>query len=201
MFQVLHRSEADKLFSRDQLGPLLAASRTRNAAADLTGMLVFAQNHFLQVLEGPADNVVDTFARIERDSRHRNIVTLFRGHAPAGHCFAEWAMGFHLIASHHDMPRGFIRVNDRIDLTQSITSLRWNSCRRANEADHLQSLGSSQMRPLRSIGKPSSRYCRIAASRRSGRKGFCKNTVPCGIDLTRSPDIKMMLSRGYFARA
>lgn len=133
MFQVLYRSEGDQLFPPDQLGPLLTASRTRNAAAGLTGMLVFAQNHFLQVLEGRAENVVETFARIERDSRHRNIVTLFRGHAPAGRCFAEWAMGFHLIASQHDMPRGFIRVNHRIDLTQfdHVTALEFlSACQR-----------------------------------------------------------------------
>ncbi|WP_426616249.1 BLUF domain-containing protein [Bradyrhizobium sp. McL0616] len=46
---------------------MLAGVRQRNAAADLTGMLVFAQNRFLQVLEGRAEDVLATFARIEID--------------------------------------------------------------------------------------------------------------------------------------
>lgn len=118
VFQVLYTSEAGYAFTRDDLALLLAGARRRNAAVDLSGMLVFAQNLFLQVLEGRAEDVLATFARIEVDSRHKNITTLFRGNAPAGRLFAEWAMGFHLIADADDLPAGLVRVHERINLAQ-----------------------------------------------------------------------------------
>ena len=118
VFQVLYTSEAGYAFTRDDLALLLTGARRRNAAVDLTGMLVFAQNLFLQVLEGRAEDVLATFARIEVDSRHKNITTLFRGNAPAGRLFAEWAMGFHLIADADDLPAGFVRVHERINPAQ-----------------------------------------------------------------------------------
>lgn len=118
MFQVLYTSEAGHAFTRDDLALLLTCARQRNAAADLTGMLVFAQNRFLQVLEGRAENVLATFDRIEVDPRHTNITTLFRGNASAGRSFAEWSMGFHLIAGAEDLPPGFVRVHERINLAQ-----------------------------------------------------------------------------------
>lgn len=118
MFQVLYTSEAAHAFTRDDLALLLAGARRRNAATDLTGMLVFAQNRFLQVLEGRAEKVLATFARIESDRRHKNIATLLRGNAPSGRAFAEWAMGFHLVAGADDLPPGFVRVHERINLAQ-----------------------------------------------------------------------------------
>ncbi|KQS01601.1 hypothetical protein ASG11_17675 [Sphingomonas sp. Leaf357] len=55
---------------------IVAQSRQNNALDGVTGLLWSDGKRFLQVLEGPADSVSATFARIRRDPRHRAIVIL-----------------------------------------------------------------------------------------------------------------------------
>ncbi|MEH0071460.1 BLUF domain-containing protein [Pannonibacter sp. Pt2-lr] len=53
-----------------------------NARLGLTGCLFFADGKFFQSLEGEADDVEDTFGRISRDSRHKNLRVLSEGYIP-----------------------------------------------------------------------------------------------------------------------
>lgn len=48
----------------------------RNAQYGITGMLLFINNHFLQVLEGEPTSVEVLYANIVKDRRHRNVRTL-----------------------------------------------------------------------------------------------------------------------------
>jgi hypothetical protein len=59
MYQIIYASEATESFSSDQLAELLTTARRRNRINCQTGMLVFCNQQFLQVLEGdPADVIV-----------------------------------------------------------------------------------------------------------------------------------------------
>ncbi len=71
---------------------LLRAARERNAAEDISGGLVFHDGWFVQVLEGPRDVVGETFARIERDPRHVDLVLRSRERALC-RLFAGQSMG------------------------------------------------------------------------------------------------------------
>jgi hypothetical protein len=118
MFQIVYSSRARIAFTPTGLEKLLTGARARNTARAVTGLLVFCDGLFLQVLEGDPRDVIATFERIERDSRHGNVKTLFRDYSHAGKTFREWSMGFHHLASPADIPAGFVRVNNRIDLSQ-----------------------------------------------------------------------------------
>ena len=52
---------------------LLKQSRARNVTDDLTGALLFNQDHFLQCLEGNRRQVTAAFCRIAVDQRHTNV--------------------------------------------------------------------------------------------------------------------------------
>ena len=80
-------------FSPDELTDLLVTSRRNNHAAGLSGMLLYVNGHFIQTLEGPQDAVEQTFARIGRDPRHRDVLLVLRDETPT-RVFAEWTMGF-----------------------------------------------------------------------------------------------------------
>lgn len=113
MFRVVYVSSASFAFSLEDLTRLLEKARRANGAADVTGMLVYCKGEFLQALEGPPAAVLDTFARIERDQRHRDIVQLQRG--DASQLFSNWAMGFSNLDVQAALP-GFVQVNDRLNL-------------------------------------------------------------------------------------
>ena len=63
-FFVAYASSASTDFSPEELTDLLAVSRARNAAAGVTGLLVYKGGNFLQALEGPEDAVRATMQRI-----------------------------------------------------------------------------------------------------------------------------------------
>lgn len=56
---------------------LLAQSRCANAASSITGMLLHCSGNFMQVLEGPAPALSDTFARIACNAAHHCLIQLF----------------------------------------------------------------------------------------------------------------------------
>ena len=91
MFQLVYISSAVQLFSKADLLELLARSRQNNEAAGLTGMLLYKEGSFMQVLEGEERAVLATHARIERDRRHRGLITLLK-EPIAGRRFPEWSM-------------------------------------------------------------------------------------------------------------
>lgn len=118
MIQLVYESKAQDRFSNSDLALLLDQARQRNAADDITGILIFHEDYFLQVLEGPEDNVQRCFDRIKNDERHGDIWMLARMkmHERA---FSKWRMGLARIT---DMPpelhaslRDFIGVKVRMD--------------------------------------------------------------------------------------
>jgi hypothetical protein len=42
----------------------------------LTGVLIFTNGYFMQLLEGPKNNLLDTFKRISADKRHHDVELL-----------------------------------------------------------------------------------------------------------------------------
>ena len=93
MFQIIYMSTPAVPFSPEALRTLLQKAQTRNRADGLTGLLLFTGVRFLQVLEGDDAPVRATYARIERDPRHKWVAPLI-SRPIAKRQFAEWSMAY-----------------------------------------------------------------------------------------------------------
>lgn len=93
MIRLLYISTARERHSRAALENILRVSRRNNAAANVTGLLIAGGNRFLQVLEGPEQDVQNTYDRIRLDARHRAPVILKREPIEE-RAFGAWSMGF-----------------------------------------------------------------------------------------------------------
>jgi hypothetical protein len=93
MFYLIYASAAGKLFSKEQLVDLLAKARPNNAALGVTGMLLYKDGSFMQVLEGVEAAVRTLFEKISRDSRHKMISIIHQGNVDERQ-FPDWSMGF-----------------------------------------------------------------------------------------------------------
>ena len=80
-------------FSEERLVALLSEARNANADRDVTGLLLYREGSFYQVLEGSESAVMATFRDIEGDPRHKEVRILFDGETDARE-FADWTMGF-----------------------------------------------------------------------------------------------------------
>ena len=96
VYQLLYHSRATAPLGEAELLQLLTWSRTYNAAHGITGLLLYSEGYFVQVLEGEEAAVTDVYAHIQRDPRHAQVRTVRQGPGPRR--FAEWSMGFGLVA-------------------------------------------------------------------------------------------------------
>ena len=78
---LIYRSRLTHALDPSLLAELVKEANIRNAELQVTGVLLFNGDQFLQVLEGPAEGVNAIFNRISRDSRHSDIVELLRDFA------------------------------------------------------------------------------------------------------------------------
>ena len=106
IYQIVYVSAATVPFSDDELKELLSTARANNTSLDVSGMLLYHQGSFMQVLEGEQAAVESVFAKIEKDDRHSNATVLYRGEAE-DRTFESWAMGFLPSRSLSDIPEGF----------------------------------------------------------------------------------------------
>jgi hypothetical protein len=89
----IYASTARCLFETADLTALLQAARKHNDATGLTGMLLYTEGSFFQVLEGVPDAVEALYARIELDRRHEHVTKIVAEAIPS-RSFANWTMGF-----------------------------------------------------------------------------------------------------------
>ena len=108
MLQLIYASAATVRFSVADLKHLLAIARANNESLGVSGMLVFQEGSFLQIIEGEDDAVLSLFTKIEKDERHCNINMLLRSQIEE-RSFGEWQMGFYDVSrSVHKTDAGFV---------------------------------------------------------------------------------------------
>ena len=93
LIQLLYVSKAAPEVTPAETARILDASRRNNARLNVTGLLIYADDMFIQVLEGDAKAVDALVRRIQRDRRHRGLMVLVR-RAVRARSFGEWSMGF-----------------------------------------------------------------------------------------------------------
>jgi hypothetical protein len=93
MNQVVYSSAAISPFTEAELTKLLVRARTNNERLSVTGLLLYHEGSFLQVLEGEAAVLETLFATISADKRHNRVVALLKRTVDQRH-FGNWCMGF-----------------------------------------------------------------------------------------------------------
>ena len=91
---ILYSSAARRPMTADDLLDILETARKYNAEYDITGMLLYYRETFMQVLEGPDGALEELFHNlISTDDRHREV-TMFLDEPIKERTFADWSMGF-----------------------------------------------------------------------------------------------------------
>ena len=93
MIQLIYISSAASWPTEQGLLDLLETARARNHDHNVTGMLVYDNAMFMQVLEGDEKDVREIYQLICNDPRHNGIVKLSEQPIQARD-FSDWSMGF-----------------------------------------------------------------------------------------------------------
>ena len=96
MIRLTYASTTNQEWSPEELLGLLKQSRTNNGAKNITGILLYSNGTFFQVLEGDEATVENLYTTIEKDPRHKNC-TLIEKLNITERAFPYWSMGFEKI--------------------------------------------------------------------------------------------------------
>lgn len=77
---------------------ILSDSRDNNKIKNITGMLIYGDGTFIQVLEGEEQDVEEVYNKLSADNRHKNLIVLAEGEINKRN-FPDWTMGFIAINS------------------------------------------------------------------------------------------------------
>lgn len=93
LYHISYISTQSREMTASDLKDILEEARTSNEANDITGLLLHRDDAFLQVLEGDKESVLETFVRIEKDPRHKEVQVLFSKPIDERE-FEDWSMAF-----------------------------------------------------------------------------------------------------------
>jgi hypothetical protein len=93
LLSIAYVSATTEAMTEDGVAAILVKSRANNRRLGLTGALLYHGGRFIQMLEGPDDEVRARYEIIAADPRHRNV-QLISDTAIVERQFPEWTMGF-----------------------------------------------------------------------------------------------------------
>lgn len=107
LVSLVYCSSATRPFGEQELAELLAVSRAGNTARGITGMLLYRDGEFVQILEGARSQVEELMQAIGRDERHTDVRVLLEEPLHERR-FAEWTMGYQsLVPAEPGMASGY----------------------------------------------------------------------------------------------
>jgi hypothetical protein len=93
MFYIIYTSTTTVPPTEADLAQILLSSDRNNGRDEITGLLLYHDGSYVQMLEGEEAIVTETFERIARDPRHYEVRKLSFGHSD-GRFFPDWRMAF-----------------------------------------------------------------------------------------------------------
>jgi len=93
MIHLIYGSTAVKPMTEAEILELLEKARVKNERLGISGLLLYHDGNFLQVLEGEDQTVKELFEEIKQDERHHSVMEFGTYPVPERR-FASWEMGF-----------------------------------------------------------------------------------------------------------
>ena len=100
-YAICYVSTAAKELNKIEINQILELTEKKNNENGLSGILLYSDGNFFQVIEGEKDQVEEIFTVIKQDSRHFNIFTIFEKEITATN-FEDYKVDFLTISMRKD---------------------------------------------------------------------------------------------------
>lgn len=91
MLSIIYVSKVKNMLGQHELTALADEAARSNNENQITGLLVYNGEHFMQLIEGESSRIENLLKRIERDDRHSDLVVIRRREDQPRECPA-WSM-------------------------------------------------------------------------------------------------------------
>lgn len=119
-YRLVYVSRARPGLADTDIAAILDTSTSNNHERFITGFLTLNQDRFLQVLEGPEDEVRAIYAAICADSRHNCVIQII-GEPADRRIFPDWTMNYFRVDGENGAPRMRVREDEINDLMPAAT--------------------------------------------------------------------------------
>ncbi len=92
LVRLIYASRPSRALAIHEVDEILKVSKHNNAAKHISGVLIYGDYFFMQCLEGPRNEVNETYLRICRDDRHHDCILMLYEQVDC-RIFGHWAMG------------------------------------------------------------------------------------------------------------
>ena len=122
MYSLIYTSVATTVMQPAKLLEILKYSREWNKDHNITGCLAYIEGQisnahqcrFIQVLEGPEQEIISLFKNIKRDTRHCNVTLIKQGEIKDRN-FDSWEMGFErMILDDNPILKSFFKLDPQV---------------------------------------------------------------------------------------
>lgn len=94
---LIYKSVPIENITEKSLLEIAEKSKENNIDHGLTGLLVYGNNAFVQILEGTEQNIETLYKKLLADKRHNNLKVVNKGKLERRH-FPTWSMGFRSVS-------------------------------------------------------------------------------------------------------
>lgn len=117
MFELAYTSRASEMMTKMQLEDLLNQAVHFNKMHNITGLLLYNDGIFFQVLEGEEQTVNALYASIKQDFRHYDVRQIY-AQPLSKRNFANWSMRFFNVSPHLRQAEHDDLLKRQLDLTE-----------------------------------------------------------------------------------
>ena len=100
LYCLVFTSVATRKITDEDLKGLLAKSRQNNLALNITGMLLYLDPYFMQILEGDESIIGEKFKQISTHEMHYKVSLIYKKPIKE-RSFSKWTMGFNKIGKEY----------------------------------------------------------------------------------------------------
>ena len=114
--RLIYTSQATGTADEALMEDILATARSENPKHDITGMLLFGDGTFIQVLEGPTKALDRLVENIRRDARHDGFDVIYEDMVE-DRAFSDWSMAYRVLTPERiEQFGGQLAAHDQHDL-------------------------------------------------------------------------------------
>lgn len=103
---LLYMSYESYFLTEKDLRAILEKAQANNQRYGITGILLYSQGSFMQVIEGEEKMILRLWGHLHRDPRHKDLRLLFHEKLETRN-FPDWCMSFRIVKPEHLPPDGF----------------------------------------------------------------------------------------------
>ena len=94
--QLIYVSDRNETCTDQDVGRILVSCKKNNPKQGITGVLLYSETKFIQMIEGEGEVVTELYAKIKKDTRHSNAMMIAYGPI-AERSFPSFHMGLRKI--------------------------------------------------------------------------------------------------------